>query len=89
MNTSKRYEEPFDEKLGSEINQDEAETAVKAALIFTNGSSSMRPTMCEVVSMLEGTTSVPEIIPEINVFTEELRFKAMRDFKKQNDQSQY
>ena len=83
LETSKQYEELFDEKLESKINKQEAETVVKVALLCTNGSPSMRPTMSEVINMLDGKTCVPEIVPEANGYTEDLRFKAMRDFRGQ------
>ncbi|CAI9292858.1 unnamed protein product [Lactuca saligna] len=83
LETSKHYEELFDERLESRINKEEAETMVKVALLCTNGSPSMRPTMTEVVSMLDGKTCVPEIIPEASGYSEDLRFKAMRDFRRE------
>ncbi|KAL7592956.1 hypothetical protein Lser_V15G32444 [Lactuca serriola] len=83
LETSKQYEELFDERLESRINKEEAETVVKVALLCTNGSASVRPTMTEVVSMLDGKTCVPEIIPESNEYSEDLRFKAMRDFRRE------
>ncbi|CAL5411484.1 unnamed protein product [Camellia sinensis] len=75
-----------DSKLGTEFNNVEVERMVKVALLCTNASPSLRPTMSEVVSMLEGQMSIPEVIPEPNSYTEDLRFKAMRDFhrEKQN-----
>ncbi|XP_076892032.1 putative LRR receptor-like serine/threonine-protein kinase At1g29720 isoform X2 [Bidens hawaiensis] len=82
LETSKQYSELFDEQLES-INKEEAETVVKVALLCTNGSSSMRPTMSEVVNMLEGKTCVPEIVPEGTGNSEDLRFKAMRDFRRE------
>ncbi|KAI3742834.1 hypothetical protein L1987_60530 [Smallanthus sonchifolius] len=81
LQKSKNYEELFDEKLGSEINKEEAEIMVKVALLCTNGSTTIRPIMSEVVSMLESRTCVPEIDPEAGGYTEDLRFKAMRDFR--------
>ncbi|CAL5409023.1 unnamed protein product [Camellia sinensis] len=76
----------IDSKLGTEFNNVEVERMVKVALLCTNASPSLRPTMSEVVSMLEGQMSIPEVIPEPNSYTEDLRFKAMRDFhrEKQN-----
>lgn len=35
--------------------------------------------MSEVVNMLEGTTEIPDIIPESSGYGEDLRFKALRD----------
>ncbi|KAL7243481.1 hypothetical protein ACSBR1_015804 [Camellia fascicularis] len=76
----------IDSKLGTEFNNVEVERMIKVALLCTNASPSLRPTMSKVVSMLEGQMSIPEVIPEPNSYTEDLRFKAMRDFhrEKQN-----
>ncbi|KAF5764779.1 putative non-specific serine/threonine protein kinase [Helianthus annuus] len=81
VETSKQYEELFDKRLESAINKQEAETVVKVALLCTNGSPSMRPTMTEVVNMLDGRTHVPKIVPERTDNSEDLRFKVMRDFR--------
>nr|XP_043612266.1 probable LRR receptor-like serine/threonine-protein kinase RFK1 isoform X2 [Erigeron canadensis] len=89
LQTSKMYDELFDENLGSHIIKEEAETVVKVALLCTDGSPSRRPTMSEVVSMLEGRTSIPEIVPTTTGYTEDLRFKAMRDFHERLSQSQF
>ena len=72
-----------DERLGSEVNPNEAELMLQVALLCTNASPSLRPTMSEVVNMLEGRMSVPEVIPEPSAFSEDLRFKAMRDIHQQ------
>ncbi|KAJ0703046.1 putative transferase, protein kinase RLK-Pelle-DLSV family [Helianthus annuus] len=82
LEASKHYEELFDERLGSTINKEEAETIVKVALLCTNSSPSMRPTMSEAINMLDGKTCVPEIVPEASGYSEDLRFKAMRDLMK-------
>ncbi|KAL8260179.1 hypothetical protein R6Q59_028132 [Mikania micrantha] len=81
LQKSKNYEELFDEKLGSKIDKEEAMIMVKVALLCTNGSPSIRPQMSEIVSMLEGRTCVPDIDPEASGYTDDLRFKAMRDFR--------
>ncbi|KAG8635527.1 hypothetical protein MANES_16G044200v8 [Manihot esculenta] len=75
--------ELVDEKLGSEFNKVEAERMIKAALLCTNASPSLRPTMSEVVRMLEGTQTIPDLIPEASSYNEDLRFKAIREHKKQ------
>lgn len=69
----------IDERLESEVDEMEAEIMVKVALLCTNASASLRPTMSEVVSMLEGRLAVPDTIPEASTYHEDLRFKAMRD----------
>ncbi|KAG8634591.1 probable LRR receptor-like serine/threonine-protein kinase RFK1 isoform X2 [Manihot esculenta] len=75
-----------DETLKSEVNQEEAETTVKIALLCTNASPTNRPTMSEVVNMLEGRMAIPDTVPEPSSYTEDLRFKAMRDLR-QHSQS--
>ncbi|XP_059664601.1 probable LRR receptor-like serine/threonine-protein kinase RFK1 isoform X1 [Cornus florida] len=75
--------ELVNQKLGSQVNKEEAETMVKVGLLCTNASPSLRPTMTEVVNMLEGQTSIPEVIPDANTYTDDFRFKAMRDFHRE------
>lgn len=75
--------ELVDEKLRSEINRKETENMVKIALLCTNASPSVRPAMSEVVKMLEGRMEIPDLIPEPSSYNEDLRFKAMRDMRKQ------
>ncbi|TQD71714.1 hypothetical protein C1H46_042744 [Malus baccata] len=74
-----KLKELIDENLGTEVNDKEAEVVVKVGVLCTNASASLRPTMSEVVSMLEGQTEVPDIIPEASTYTEDLRFKSLRD----------
>ncbi|KAE8715015.1 putative LRR receptor-like serine/threonine-protein kinase RFK1 [Hibiscus syriacus] len=75
----------LDERLRSEVKNEEVELMVKVALLCTNASASLRPTMSEVVNMLEGRTSVPDLLPEPGSYTEDLRFKAMRDLCQQKE----
>ncbi|KAG6696180.1 hypothetical protein I3842_09G135300 [Carya illinoinensis] len=75
--------ELVDQKLGSEFNKVEAERMMKVAFLCTNASPSLRPTMSEVVNMLEGTTVIPEVIPEASTYSKDLRFKAVRDHHSQ------
>ena len=71
--------ELVDEKLGSEFNRVEAERMIKVALLCTNASPSLRPMMSEVVNMLEGTTMIPDVVLEAGSYSQDLRFKAIRD----------
>ncbi|KAL5774164.1 hypothetical protein ACOSP7_011721 [Xanthoceras sorbifolium] len=71
--------ELVDPKLGSEYKEEEAERMIKVSLLCTNASPSLRPTMSEVVGMLEGTTKIPDTIPEAGSYSQDLRFKAIRD----------
>ncbi|XP_074326194.1 putative LRR receptor-like serine/threonine-protein kinase RFK1 isoform X3 [Apium graveolens] len=80
LQESKKYEELVDESLGSKVDNEEAVRMVKVALLCTNTTPSIRPIMSEVVSMLEGQLSIPDITPETNTNSDDLRFKALRDF---------
>ncbi|GAY34831.1 hypothetical protein CUMW_013580 [Citrus unshiu] len=73
--------ELVDERLGSKYNKEEAERMIKVSLLCTNASPSLRPTMSEVVNMLEGKTAIPDMIPEAGSYSQDLRFKALRDQK--------
>ncbi|KAL1165698.1 hypothetical protein V6Z11_A06G146200 [Gossypium hirsutum] len=72
--------ELVDEELGGEYNK--SEWMIKIGLQCTNGSPSLRPTMLEVVSMLEGRSGIPEMVPDPGSYNQDLRFKAIRDHHK-------
>lgn len=74
--------ELVDQNLGSEFNKVEAERMIKVALLCTNASPSLRPTMSEVVNMLEGTINIPNVIPEASDYSQDLRFIAIREHHK-------
>ncbi|KAF8030992.1 hypothetical protein BT93_D0242 [Corymbia citriodora subsp. variegata] len=52
---------------------------IKVVLLCTSASPSQRPTMSEVVNMLEGRATISDSIPEPGKYSEDLRFKALRD----------
>lgn len=79
--------ELVDERLGSKVNEREAETVIKVALLCTNASAALRPTMSEVVNMLEGKLDIPDVTPEPSAYNEDLRFKALRDLGQWSRQS--
>ncbi|KAB5534228.1 hypothetical protein DKX38_017314 [Salix brachista] len=64
--------EVVDPKLQSEFNKEEAERMIKLALLCTNASPSLRPAMSEAASMLEGQTSIPEIISDPSIYGDDL-----------------
>ncbi|KAL3739799.1 hypothetical protein ACJRO7_021118 [Eucalyptus globulus] len=78
-----------DQKLETEVNEEEAKIMVKVALLCTNASPSLRPTMSEVVNMLEGKMAIPDVIPEPSTYYEDLRFKAMRDLPEHGQHQRY
>ncbi|XP_027915412.1 probable LRR receptor-like serine/threonine-protein kinase RFK1 isoform X2 [Vigna unguiculata] len=77
--------ELVDERLGSEVKPTEAIILMKVALLCTDVSPSLRPTMSEVVNMLEGRASIPDAIPQSSDFSEDIRFKSMRDIYQQRE----
>ena len=54
--------ELVDRRLGSNFNEEEAMVMINVALVCTNVSPTLRPTMSSVVSMLEGKTIVRELV---------------------------
>ncbi|XP_055803386.1 probable LRR receptor-like serine/threonine-protein kinase RFK1 isoform X3 [Solanum dulcamara] len=80
LQQSRGIEELIDQRLGSDINKQEVESIVKVALMCTSATPSLRPIMSEVVSMLEGRIAIPDEIPEATNYSNDLRFKAMKDF---------
>lgn len=80
LNESKNIDELIDPRLGSGANRQEIERMVKIALLCTNATPSVRPTMSEVVQMLEGKMDIPLVTPEGSTYTNDVRFKAMKDF---------
>lgn len=71
--------ELVDQKLGSKFNKEEANRMIKVALLCTNPSPALRPTMSTVVSMLEGRTAVHELIMDSSNHNDPFRFTGLRD----------
>ncbi|XP_011002040.1 PREDICTED: probable LRR receptor-like serine/threonine-protein kinase At1g29720 isoform X2 [Populus euphratica] len=69
--------EIVDPKLQSEFNKEEAERMIKLALLCTNASPSLRPAMSEVVSMLEGQTTIQEMISDPSIYGDDLHSKRL------------
>ena len=70
-----------DPDLKSNFSKEEALKIMKVALLCTNPSPTLRPTMSAVVSMLEGQTAVHELIMDIiSIYGNDLRFKALREY---------
>ncbi|KAF8409132.1 hypothetical protein HHK36_005205 [Tetracentron sinense] len=71
--------ELVDPKLGFDFNKEEAISMIKIAILCTNASPALRPTMSTVVSMLEGQTIVQELISDPTIYGDNFGFKATRD----------
>ncbi|XP_030967090.1 probable LRR receptor-like serine/threonine-protein kinase At1g07650 isoform X1 [Quercus lobata] len=69
-----------DPDLKSNFSKEEAVKIMKVALLCTNPSPTLRPTMSAVVSMLEGQTAVHELIMDPSIYGDDLRFKALREY---------
>ncbi|KAI8567168.1 hypothetical protein RHMOL_Rhmol02G0099600 [Rhododendron molle] len=68
-----------DPKLGSNFDEEEAMRMTKVALLCTNPSPALRPTMSTVVSMLEGKLRIEELVNDPRIYGDDFRFVALRD----------
>ncbi|KAL7102741.1 hypothetical protein ACP275_08G137100 [Erythranthe tilingii] len=83
LQESKKVDELIDERLtGSEIDKDEVERMVRVALLCTNATPSVRPTMSEVVLMIEGNMDIPNNIA-VSEGSSDVRFKAIKEFQRE------
>ncbi|XP_043818214.1 probable leucine-rich repeat receptor-like serine/threonine-protein kinase At3g14840 isoform X3 [Manihot esculenta] len=71
--------ELVDPRLGSKFKKEEIVRMTKVALLCANSSPALRPTMSEVVDMLEGRTAVHEQVGGPSIYGEELGFKGSTD----------
>ncbi|XP_065634987.1 probable LRR receptor-like serine/threonine-protein kinase At1g07650 isoform X2 [Quercus suber] len=76
--------ELVDAELDLEFNKEEVLRMIKVALLCTNPSPVLRPTMTSVVSMLEGKTVVDELAWDPSIYGHEWSFGAYRDQFGQN-----
>ncbi|KAF9683719.1 hypothetical protein SADUNF_Sadunf04G0043500 [Salix dunnii] len=81
--------EMVDPKLRSdEFNKVETEKVIKVALLCANASPTLRPTMPEVVIMLEGQTNIQEVISDPTIYGGDFQVKDVNDrLKRAVDQS--
>ncbi|CAA2987652.1 probable LRR receptor-like serine threonine-kinase At1g07650 isoform X1 [Olea europaea subsp. europaea] len=71
--------ELIDPELGSTYSSEEAMVMLNVALLCTNASPTLRPTMSQVVSMLEGRTAVQDLLSDPGFSTTDSKFKAIRN----------
>ncbi|XWS44494.1 hypothetical protein CRYUN_Cryun15aG0050300 [Craigia yunnanensis] len=84
-NTNYRPNEDFvylldwlvDPDLGSEYSSEEAIVMLNVALLCTNASPTLRPTMSQVVSMLEGLTAVQDLLSDLGFSSINSKFKPL------------
>ncbi|XP_057996783.1 probable LRR receptor-like serine/threonine-protein kinase At1g07650 isoform X2 [Hevea brasiliensis] len=75
--------EIVDPRLESEFNVDEAERMLKVALLCTNASPMIRPTMSVALSMLEGQTRIEEVVSNPGIYADDMRLKPLKDHYQQ------
>lgn len=70
--------ELVDPDLGSNYLSEEAMVVLNVALLCTNASPTLRPTMSQVVSMLQGQTLVQDMLSDPGFSSNDLQFRSMR-----------
>ncbi|XP_020203384.1 probable LRR receptor-like serine/threonine-protein kinase At1g07650 isoform X1 [Cajanus cajan] len=78
--------ELVDPDLGSEYSTEEAMAVLNVALLCTNASPTLRPTMSQVVSMLEGWTDIQDLLsdPGYSAASSSSKLKSIRNHFWQN-----
>ncbi|KAJ9563608.1 hypothetical protein OSB04_008768 [Centaurea solstitialis] len=71
--------ELVDPDLGSAYSPEEAMTMMNVALLCTNASPTLRPTMSQAMNMLEGRTSVQDLLSDPGFSTINPKVKALRN----------
>ncbi|XP_019169653.1 PREDICTED: probable LRR receptor-like serine/threonine-protein kinase At1g07650 isoform X2 [Ipomoea nil] len=71
--------ELVDSQLGSDFNKEEAIRMIKVALVCTNPSPALRPTMSAVVRMLEGEADVNDLSSDATMYGDDLHFQSLRE----------
>ncbi|CAJ1957659.1 unnamed protein product, partial [Sphenostylis stenocarpa] len=80
--------ELVDRRLGSNFNEDEVMKMIKVALLCTNATSNLRPTMSSVLSMLEGKTVIPELISDQSETMDDMKLEALRQYYSQMEENE-
>ena len=79
--------ELVDSRLGSDSNKKEAMAMINVALLCTNDTSNLRPSMSSVVSMLEGRIVVPEFVSDSSEVMDEQKLEVMRRYYSQMEEN--
>lgn len=78
--------ELVDPRLGSNYEKEEVMVMINVGLLCTNASAAVRPTMSSVVSMLEGSTAVPVLVPDPSVSNDGMKAKATWEYLQQSEE---
>ncbi|KAK2639452.1 hypothetical protein Ddye_027247 [Dipteronia dyeriana] len=80
--------EIMDPMLEDKFDTEEAEKMIRVALLCSNADPALRPTMSEVVSMLESQTIIQEVASDPDLNGDDLRIKQLKGYhQKMHDQS--
>ena len=79
--------ELVDPTLASDYSEEEALLMLNVALMCTNASPTLRPTMSQVVSLIEGKTAMQELLSDPSFSTVNPKLKALRNHFWQNELS--
>jgi hypothetical protein len=79
--------ELVDSRLGSDFIKKEAMVMIDVALLCTNDTSNLRPSMSSVVSMLEGRTVVPEFVSDSSEVLDEQKLEVMKQYYSRMEES--
>ncbi|CAI9087855.1 OLC1v1022039C1 [Oldenlandia corymbosa var. corymbosa] len=71
--------ELVDPRLGSNFNEEKALRMIKVALMCTNPSPALRPTMSSVVSLLEGRSRDDDLTSDPSIYHDGLKLQGLRD----------
>ncbi|AEE31121.1 Leucine-rich repeat transmembrane protein kinase [Arabidopsis thaliana] len=71
--------EIVDRMLEGEFNRSEAVRMIKVALVCTNSSPSLRPTMSEAVKMLEGEIEITQVMSDPGIYGHDWSISKLRD----------
>ncbi|KAH7568680.1 hypothetical protein JRO89_XS06G0031900 [Xanthoceras sorbifolium] len=72
--------EIVDPNLEDKFNKEEAEKMIRVALLCSNADPAVRPTMSEVVSMLEARATVQEVASDPSIYGLDLQFKPLKGY---------
>ncbi|KAI9083594.1 hypothetical protein K1719_034536 [Acacia pycnantha] len=78
--------ELVDPRLGSNFDKEQVTVMIQVALLCTNITPALRPTMSSVVSMLEGKRVVEEIVSESSEVLDEKKLEVMRRLYKRTEE---
>ncbi|KAK0580235.1 hypothetical protein LWI29_038370 [Acer saccharum] len=80
--------EIVDPMLEDKFDKEKAEKMIRVALLCSNADPTLRPTMSEVVSMLESQTIVQEVASDPSIYGADLQIKQLKGYYQQmHDQS--